>query len=85
MKAFLERLEQAADLREVQSLVDHILDAARTGKPEEKRRFLRDLLFNRALLSRLETPAAIDALLASTTPTSGKHSSAMRSPKSCRN
>ena len=68
MKAFLERLEQAADLREVQSLVDHILDAARTGKPEEKRRFLRDLLFNRALLSRLETPAAIDALLASTTP-----------------
>ncbi len=68
MKAFLERLEQAADLREVQSLVDHILDAARTGKPEEKRRFLRDLLFNRALLSRLETPTAIDALLASTTP-----------------
>ena len=68
MKEFLERLEQAADLREVQSLVDHILDAARTGKPEEKRRFLRDLLFNRALLSRLETPAAIDALLASTTP-----------------
>ena len=69
MKAFLERLEQAADLREIQSLVDHILDATRTGgKPEEKRRFLRDLLFNRALLSRLETPAAIDALLASTTP-----------------
>ena len=69
MKEFLERLEQAADLREVQSLVDHILDAARSGgKPEEKRRFLRDLLFNRALLSRLETPTAIDALLASTTP-----------------
>ena len=69
MKAFLTRLEQAADLREVQSLVDHILDAARTGgKPEEKRRFLRDLLFNRALLSRLETPVAIDALLAATTP-----------------
>ena len=69
MKAFLERLEQAADLREVQSLVVHILDAARSGgKPEEKRRFLRHLLFNRALLSRLETPAAIDALLAATTP-----------------
>ena len=68
MKAFLERLEQAADLREVQSLVDHILDAARTGKPEEKRRFLRDLLFNQALLSRLETSVAIDALLAATTP-----------------
>ena len=69
MKAFLERLEQAADLREVQSLVDHILDSARSGgKPEEKRRFLRDLLFNQALLSRLETPAAIDALLAATTP-----------------
>lgn len=69
MKAFLARLEQAADLREVQSLVEHILDAARTGgTPEEKRRFLRDLLFNRALLSRLETPAAIDALLAATTP-----------------
>ncbi len=69
MKAFLARLEQAADLREVQSLVDHILDAARTGgKPEEKRRFFRALLFNRVLLSRLETPAAIDALLAATTP-----------------
>ena len=69
MKAFLERLEQAADLREVQSLVAHILDAARSGgKLEEKRRFLRDLLFNQALLSRLETPAAIDALLAATTP-----------------
>ena len=69
MKAFLERLEQAADLREVQSLVEHILDAARSGgKLEEKRRFLRDLLFNQALLSRLETPAAIDALLAATTP-----------------
>ena len=69
MKEFLERLELAADLREVQSLVDHILDAARSGgKPEEKRRFLCHLLFNRALLSRLETPAAIDALLAATTP-----------------
>ena len=69
MKAFLERLEQAADLREVQSLVNHILDAARSGgKLEEKRRFLRNLLFNRALLSRLETAAAIDALLAATTP-----------------
>ena len=69
MKAFLERLEQAADLREAQSLVDHILDSARSGgKPEEKRRFLRDLLFNRALLSRLETSTAIDALLAATTP-----------------
>ena len=69
MKAFLERLEQAADLREVQSLVDHILDSARSGgKPEEKRRFLRDLLFNQALLSRLETSAAIDALLAATSP-----------------
>jgi len=69
MKAFLERLEQAADLREVQSLVDHILDAARSGgKPEEKRRFLRDLFFNPVLLSRLETPAAIDALLAATRP-----------------
>ena len=69
MKAFLERLEQAADLREAQSLVDHILDSARSGgKPEEKQRFLRGLLFNRALLSRLETSTAIDALLAATTP-----------------
>lgn len=69
MKAFLARLEQAADLREVQSLIDHILDGARSGgKPEEKHRFLRALLFNRALLSGLETPAAIDALLAATTP-----------------
>ena len=69
MKAFLARLEQAADLREVQSLIDHILDGARSGgKPQEKHRFLRALLFNRALLSGLETPAAIDALLAATTP-----------------
>lgn len=69
MKAFLARLEQAADLREVQSLIDHILDGARSGgKPQEKHRFLRALLFNRTLLSGLETPAAIDALLAATTP-----------------
>lgn len=69
MKVFLARLEQAADLREVQSLIDHILDGARSsGSPEEKHRFLRALLFNRALLSGLETPAAIDALLAATTP-----------------
>lgn len=69
MKAFLARLEQAADLREVQSLIDHILDGARSGgKPDEKHRFLRALLFNRVLLSSLETPAAIDALLAATTP-----------------
>ena len=69
MKAFLARLEQAADLREVQSLIEHILDGARSGgKPDEKHRFLRALLFNRALLSSLETPAAIDALLAATTP-----------------
>ena len=69
MKAFLARLEQAADLREVQSLIDHILDGARSGgKPDEKHRFLRALLFNRALLSGLETPAAINALLAATTP-----------------
>lgn len=69
MKAFLARLEQAADLREVQSLIEHILDGARSGgKPQEKHRFLRALLFNRTLLSGLETPAAIDALLAATTP-----------------
>lgn len=69
MKAFLARLEQAADLREVQSLIEHILDGARSGgNPQEKHRFLRALLFNRTLLSGLETPAAIDALLAATTP-----------------
>lgn len=69
MQAFLARLEQAADLREVQSLIDPILAGARAGgKPAEKHRFLRALLFNRALLSSLETPAAIDALLAATTP-----------------
>ena len=69
MQAFLARLEQAADLREVQSLIEPILAGARAGgKPAEKHRFLRALLFNRALLSSLETPAAIDALLAATTP-----------------
>lgn len=69
MQAFLARLEQAADLREVQSLIEPILAGARaSGKPAEKHRFLRALLFNRALLSGLETPAAIDALLAATTP-----------------
>lgn len=70
MEEFLKRLEQAADLREVQSLVDGILDTARAGKGkrEEKRLFLRHLLFNQTLLSRLETPAAIDHLLAATTP-----------------
>ena len=69
MQAFLARLQQAADLREVQSLVEHLLDAARSGGTlEEKRLFLRHLLFNRALLSRLETATAIDKLLAATTP-----------------
>ena len=60
MEEFLKRLEQAADLREVQSLVDGILDTARAGKGkrEEKRLFLRHLLFNQTLLSRLETPDA---------------------------
>ena len=39
MQAFLARLEQAADLREVQSLIEHILAGARAGgKPEEKHR-----------------------------------------------
>ena len=70
MKEFLKRLEQAADLHEVQSLIDGILSTARSGKGnnEEKRLFLRHLLFNQALLLRLETPIAVDHLLSSTTP-----------------
>ena len=70
MEEFLKHLKQATDLHEVQSLVDGILDAARSGKGkrEEKHLFLRHLLFNQALLSRLETPAAIDHLCAATTP-----------------
>lgn len=70
MEEFLKRLEQAVDLPEVKSLIDSILDAVRSSKSkrEEKRLFLRYLLFNQALLSRLETPIAVDYLLASTTP-----------------
>jgi len=70
MEEFLKRLEQAADLREVQSLIDGILSTARSGKgnSREKRLFLRHLLFNQALLLRLETPIAVDHLLSSTTP-----------------
>ena len=70
MEEFLKRLEQATDLREAQSLVEGILDAARAGKgrQEEKRLFLRRLLLNQALLARLETPIAVDHLISSTRP-----------------
>ena len=70
MEEFLKRLEHATDVREAQSLVEGILDAARTGKgrQEEKRLFLRRLLFNQALLARLQTPIAVDHLISSTKP-----------------
>ena len=70
MKKSLKRLELATDLHEAQSLIDGILSAARSGKGnnEEKRLFLRHLLFNQALLLRLETSIAVDHLLSSTTP-----------------
>ena len=70
MEEFLKRLEQAAHLREVQVLIDSILDAARAGKAkrDQKRLFLRHLLFNQALLERLEISAAVDHLCAAVQP-----------------
>ena len=70
MEEFLKRLEQAADLCEVQVLIDSILDAARAGKAkgDQKRLFLQHLLFNQALLERLEIPAAVDHLCAAIQP-----------------
>ena len=51
MEEFLKRLEQATDLREVRVLIDGILDTARAGKTtrDQKRLFLRYLLFNQVL------------------------------------
>ena len=70
MEEFLKRLEQAANLLEAQALIDGILDAARVGKAtrDQKRLFLRYLLFNQALLNRLEIPAAVDHLCTSVEP-----------------
>lgn len=64
MDEFLKRLEQVTDLDEARSLVDRILETVRAGqsKREERRLFLYHLLFNQALLTRLETPAVLDHL-----------------------
>ena len=71
MEEFLKRLEQATDLREVRVLIDGILDTARAGKTtrDQKRLFLRYLLFNQVLLDRLEISAAVDYLCAVIKPT----------------
>ena len=71
MEEFLKRLEQATDLREVRVLIDGILDTARAGeaKRDQKRLFLRYLLFNQVLLDRLEISAAVDYLCAAVQPT----------------
>ena len=66
MKEFLERLEEAEQLQEIQNLVDAILVDARAGKSklEERRLFLRHLIFNQGLIDELATSQALDHLFA---------------------
>ena len=66
MKEFLERLEKAEQLQEIQNLIDGILEDVRAGKSklEEHRLFLRNLIFNPALVRDLTTSQALDYLFA---------------------
>ncbi len=65
MEEFVESLQEASNLDEVQGLIDGVLQSARAGttKPADRRQFVRCLLFNKALLSGLITHRAIDYLL----------------------
>jgi len=64
MDEFLERLEKAEKPQEIQNLIDGILEDARSGqsKLEERRLFLRNLIFNQALIENLSTVEALDYL-----------------------
>ena len=65
MKEFLESLEEAPNLKEVQSLIDGVLHSARSGKskPADRRQFIRRLLLNKPLRCSLTTHSAVDYLL----------------------
>jgi galactokinase/mevalonate kinase-like predicted kinase len=65
MKQFLESLQEAPNLKEVQGLIDGVLHLARSGtsKPAERRQFIRRLLLNRPLMCSLSTHGAVDYLL----------------------
>jgi len=57
----MQSLEKAESLPEIQSLIDLVLQDARSGKSKtrERRLFLRHLIFNETLLADLHTPLAL--------------------------
>jgi len=65
----IQRLEEAESLPEIQSLIDLVLQDARSAKckTRERRLFLRHLIFNEALLADLHTPLALDYLFSQIT------------------
>ena len=65
----IQRLEEAENLPEIQSLIDLVLQDARSAKSKtrERRLFLRQLIFNEALLADLHTPLALDYLFSQIT------------------
>ena len=65
MKEFLESLQEAPNLREVQGLIDGVLQSARSGnsRPADRRQFIRRLLLNKPLRRSLTTHCAVDYLL----------------------
>ena len=65
MKEFLESLQEAPNLKEVQGLIDGVLQSARSGKskPADRRQFIRRLLLNKPLRCSLTTHSAVDYLL----------------------
>jgi galactokinase/mevalonate kinase-like predicted kinase len=70
MEEYLKRLEEASDLRQVIEMIDRIVEGVKSGQTsrDERRRFVRLLLLNEALLQNLENHVALDHLLAGITP-----------------
>ena len=70
MNELLQRLEEATRLEEVQNLLDRIVQQVRDdqSKAQERRLFLRCLLFNRHLIDALSTSQALDYLFSRIDP-----------------
>ncbi len=70
MEEYLKRFEGVSNLAQVTELIDRVIEGVRDGQGvrDERRRFMRLLVFNEALLATLETQTALDHLFASITP-----------------
>ena len=70
MNELLQRLEEATRLEEVQDLLDRTVQQVRDhqSKAQERRLFLRHLLFNRHLIDTLSTSQALDYLFSRVDP-----------------